>query len=110
MSTPATPSPALVDELVRRIVGAVQPSRIVLFGSAARGDMHPGSDLDILVIVPDGTHRRKTAALLSRTLWDLGVPKDIVVVTEGDVRQYRDEPSLVIQPALTEGRELYRAV
>jgi len=96
MSTPAGPTPEILDELVRRIVGAVQTSRILLFGSAARGDMHPDSDLDVLVVVPDGTHRRKTAALLSRALWDLGVPKDIVVVTEGDVHQYRDEPSLII--------------
>lgn len=109
MTTSPTPANHILDEAVRRIVNASHPSRILLFGSAARGDMHADSDLDILVIVPDGTHRRKTAIVLARALWDLGMPKDIVVVTESDVHQYRDEPSLVIQPALDEGRELYRA-
>lgn len=93
---------------VRRVVDAVHPTRIVLFGSAARGEMHAHSDLDVLIVVPDGTHRRQTAALLSRVHFDLGAPKEIVV-TEGDVRQYRDEASLVMLPALAEGRELYRA-
>ena len=46
-----------IDELVRRIVAAVQPRRIRLFGSAARGEFRRGSDIDLLVIMPDGTHR-----------------------------------------------------
>lgn len=41
-------------------------------------------------------------------LADLGVPKDIVVVTESDVREHGGKPSLVIFPALQQGRELYR--
>lgn len=109
MTTSAHAPAALLAELVRRVVELVHPSRIILFGSAARSDMHAHSDLDVLVVVPDGTHRRRTAALLSRALWDLGVPKDIVVVTDRDVQRYGDEMSLVICPALAEGRELYRA-
>jgi predicted nucleotidyltransferase len=98
-----------LNELVSRIVRTAGPRRIVLFGSAARGQMGPNSDLDILVVMPDGVHRRQTAQRLHRTLADLGVPKDIVVVTESDVAQFADEPSLVICPALREGKELYRA-
>ena len=69
----------------------------------------PHSDLDILVMMPDGTHRRRTAQRLYRFLFGLGMPKDIVVVTESDVKDYGDNPSLVIAPALAEGRELYHA-
>ena len=99
----------LLDELVRRIVAAVQPNRIILFGSAARGQMGPNSDLDVLVVMPDGVHRRQTARKAYRALAGLGWSKDVVVVTEEDVRRFADEPSLVIYPALKEGRELYRA-
>ncbi|HEX9842490.1 MAG TPA: nucleotidyltransferase domain-containing protein [bacterium] len=99
----------LLDELVARIVAEVQPRRIVLFGSAARGQLGPHSDLDVLVVMPDGVHRRQTAMGLYRTLAGLGVAKDLVVVTESDVRLYGDNPSLVLYPALREGRELYRA-
>lgn len=98
-----------LDELVRRIVKIAAPSRILLFGSVARGDLGPDSDLDILVIMPDGVHRRQTAQQIIRSLVGIGMAKDILVVTESDVREYADNPSLVIYPALRDGRELYRA-
>jgi predicted nucleotidyltransferase len=71
------PDSQAIDELVRRIVEAVHPRRIVLFGSAARGEMGPNSDLDVLVIMPDGTHRRKTAQEIYRRMWGFGFAKDI---------------------------------
>jgi predicted nucleotidyltransferase len=96
-------------ELVKRIVATVRPRRIILFGSAARGQVGPNSDLDILVIMPDGIHRRRTAQDIYRGLLGMGIAKDVVVVTESDIREYGDNPSLVLFPALREGRELYRA-
>lgn len=99
----------LLDELVARVVNTVHPRRIVLFGSAARGQMGPHSDIDVLVIMPDGVHRRDTTRQIRRALHDLGHPKDIVVATEEDLRLYADEPSLVISAAIHEGREIYRA-
>jgi predicted nucleotidyltransferase len=101
------PDPQAVDELVRRIVDAVHPQRIVLFGSAARGEMGPNSDLDVLVIMLDGIHRRRTAQEIYRHMWGFGVAKDIVVVTESDVREYGMNPYMIIKSALEEGRELY---
>ncbi len=109
MPPPPTLNQAVLDELVQRIVHAVQPLRIVLFGSAARGQLGPHSDLDLLVVMPDGIHRRQTTRQVYRALFGLGWAKDIVVVTAEDVRRFADEPSLVIYPALREGRELYRA-
>ena len=100
-------SQELLDEAVRRIVQAVRPLRIILFGSAARGCLGPHSDLDFLLIMPDGSHRRRTAAKAFRALRGIGVPKDVIVATERDVMNHRDNPSLVIKPALDEGRELY---
>lgn len=97
----------LIADVVRRILTVVKPRRIILFGSAARGQMGPHSDLDLLVIMPDGIHRRNTAGDIYRALRGLGVPKDVVVVTESDVNRFADEPSLVIYPALREGREIY---
>ena len=68
----------VLDRLVRRIVDLVQPQKIILFGSAARGEMEPGSDIDVLVVVPEGVHRRKTAQRLYRQIKGLGVPFDII--------------------------------
>lgn len=104
-----SPEPKLLEELVRRIVEAVQPLRIILFGSAVRGRMGPHSDLDVMVVMRDGCDRLTVAQTLHVRTAGLGVAKDIVVVQEGDVELYRDNPYLVIHTALSEGRELYRA-
>jgi predicted nucleotidyltransferase len=109
MKMPVSIEKQVLDRLVSRVVEAVHPRRVVLFGSAARGQMGPHSDVDLLVVMPDGAHRRQTAQRLYRALAGLGVAKDIVVVTESDVRQFADEPSMVVHSALKEGRELYRA-
>lgn len=99
----------LLDEIVKRVTRAVQPVRVVLFGSAVRGEIGPNSDLDILVVMPDGTHRREAPRAIYQALRGLGMAKDIVVATEHDIRQYGDNPSLVLKPALEEGKELYHA-
>lgn len=57
----------------------------------------------------DGVHRRETARHIYQSLSRLGVSKNIVVVTESDVIKFGDEPSLIIRPALEEGKEIYRA-
>ena len=103
------PPPSLLDDVVRRIVESVQPLKIIVFGSAARGDMGPDSDLDILIVMPEGSHRRQTALLAYRALRGLGIPKDVVVVTERDIVEHGDNPSLIIKPALDEGRAIYGA-
>jgi predicted nucleotidyltransferase len=109
MHTKASISQEILDDIVQRIVGAVQPTRILLFGSAAQGRMGPDSDVDLLVVMPDGIHRRRTAQDIYRSLTGLGIAKDIVVATESDVRNYGDNPSQVLFPALREGTELYCA-
>lgn len=103
------PTDGLLAEVIRCIVMAVQPVRIVLFGSAARGALHPHSDLDLLVVMPSGTHRRHTAQRIYQALAPLGVATDVVVVTESDVHDHADDFSLVLYPALREGKELYAA-
>lgn len=99
----------ILDETLRRILAVVKPTKVVLFGSAARGSMGANSDIDLLVVVPSGVHRRQTAQKIYRNMVGVGFAADIVVVTEEDVKQYRDRPGLVIMPALEEGRVLYAA-
>lgn len=103
------PDPEQLSELVRRIVADAQPLRIILFGSAARGEMGRHSDLDVLVVMPDGTNCRDVAKRLYRRLRGLEYATDVVVVQQQDVEQYGGNPYLVIHTALTEGKELYRA-
>jgi predicted nucleotidyltransferase len=99
----------LIEEIVRRVSGALRPLRVILFGSAARGEMGPASDLDLLIVMPDGTHRRDAGRKAFRALSGLGIAKDVIVITERDLKEFGENPSLVIKPALEEGREVYHA-
>lgn len=97
----------VIEELVRRIVEVAHPLRIILFGSAARGAMGPDSDLDVLVVVTEGTHRRQTAQRIYRHMIGFPLAVDVVVATEEDLRKHKDNFSLVYYPALREGKEIY---
>jgi predicted nucleotidyltransferase len=103
------PDSQLVDRMIRTVVASVHPLRIILFGSAARGNLGPDSDLDLLVVMPQGTHRRKTAQLLYRQMGGLGVPFDILVATPQDLELHRNNPGLIYQTILREGTEVYAA-
>ncbi len=98
-----------LSERVARIVTAVHPLSIVLSGSAARGEATPESDLDLLVGMPRGTHRRHTAQHLYRTIRGTKVPYDLVVVTPSDLGTHKDNVGLIYRTILEEGRTVYDA-
>ena len=99
----------IIKETTKRIISVAHPTRIMLFGSAVRGDMHENSDIDLLVVVPSGTHRRKTAQKIYRSLIGVGFAADIVVVTESDIVEFKNHEGMIIRPALEEGKVLYAA-
>jgi predicted nucleotidyltransferase len=103
------PDRDVLDELVRRIVAEVKPLRIILFGSAARGEMGPDSDLDVLVVMPDGCDCRAIAKSLYLRTRGLKYAKDILVVHQPDVERYGNNPYLILHTAMTEGKEIYHA-
>ena len=102
-----TPDEDMLARVTASIVESIDPEKIVLFGSAARGEMNERSDIDLLVITKTGD--RRAAAAKARA----GLPRrrrgaDIVVVTEDDVERNRWKPYFVIEPALREGRVLMK--
>jgi len=99
----------MVRELVNRIVERVHPLRIILFGSVARGQPSAESDVDLLVVMPEGAQKRHTAQLLYRHLRGLTVAVDLVVTTQGDLEQHKTNPGMIYQAILQEGKELYAA-
>jgi uncharacterized protein len=103
-----TVSDEILQEIVRRIVAAVQPEKIILFGSAAREEMGPDSDVDLLVI-KSCKNRRQTARKIRRSLIGIGIPKDVLVATPQDIERYKDTIGLIYRPALSEGKVLYAA-
>ena len=102
-------SAGTIQEAVHIIVDTLHPSRVILFRSAAWDDMGQDSDLDFLIVVPEGTHPRHAAQAIYRNIIGLALPVDIVVATEQDLAQYGSNPSLVFKRALADGRTLYAA-
>jgi uncharacterized protein len=98
-----------IDTMVSRITEAVHPLRIILFGSAARGEMNAASDIDVMVVMPDGTHCLKTTRYLYTCILGVGYPVDIVVTTPSILEKHRNNIGLIYRTVLAEGKEVYAA-
>ncbi|MFQ5846845.1 MAG: nucleotidyltransferase domain-containing protein [Candidatus Methylomirabilales bacterium] len=98
-----------LDEIIERVVEVAKPEKIILFGSAARGEMGPNSDVDLLVIKGGGIHRGRLTEEIYMNLFGVGQAVDVVVVTPEDVERHRDDFALVIYPAMREGEVVYDA-
>jgi len=88
-------------------VEAVDPDRIVLFGSRARGDSRPDSDLDLLIVKDSMEARHRRVVPAYRALRGLGVPKDIVWYTPQELADWAGVVNHLVWRALNEGQVLY---
>jgi uncharacterized protein len=101
---------ALIDEAGRRLSLAAPGSKVILFGSRARGEERPDSDLDLLVIEPNEVlKRRAESARLRRELRDLDVALDVVVISARHVEEWGHFKGSLLNEALEEGRVLVEA-
>ena len=97
-----------LDDIVQRVVEVAHPEKIILFGSAARGDMNRHSDVDLL-IVKDTNDTLNLTGEIYGGLRGVGIPVDVVIVSPDAVERYKDSHPLVIKPALREGRTVYES-
>ena len=97
-----------LDEIIRRVVDVARPEKIILFGSAARGEMNRHSDVDLLII-KDGADALELMGEIYMNLDGVGAAVDAVVVTPDDIERYRDSHAVIIKPALQEGRVVYES-
>jgi HEPN domain-containing protein/predicted nucleotidyltransferase len=93
-------------QIVQSVVAAAQPDKIILFGSAARGEMGPNSDIDLLVIKSGKFNHSRLLTTIYRQLPGLAAV-DVVLARAEDIERYGDSPYLVYYPALREGRVVY---
>jgi predicted nucleotidyltransferase len=97
----------LVRDIVRRIVDVAQPEKVILFGSRARGDAHPTSDYDLLVIKQSDEPRYRRSAPLYVALADLPVEVEVMVYTPQEVEEWSQVPQAFITTAVREGTMIY---
>ena len=90
-----------------RIVRDFHPEQIILFGSHARGEAHPHSDIDLLVVFSECADKRKAAIEIRRVLKDIPVPKDIIVSTPEELERKQHSVGSVLRYAQQESVILY---
>lgn len=93
-----------------RIVEAVHPELIILFGSLARGEANEDSDIDLLVVVDEGFQSRsrwQELQKIRKLLAAFPMPKDILLYSRDEVDRWQRSTNHIITHALQEGRPLY---
>jgi len=96
-----------VNKMVERIVRQFHPERVILFGSHARGDAAPDSDVDLLVVMPVTGSKRRQATEIDKAPADRQLPPDLIVVTPEEFGAYKDVVGHILYPAVREGKLLY---
>ena len=93
--------------IARRIIKKFRPEQIILFGSHARGQAGPSSDVDLLVVMPVVGSTREKSIEIQLALSDLRIPIDIIVTRPEDFSWRKDVIGTIEWPAAHEGRVLY---
>lgn len=95
---------ALVTEAGRRLAAAAPDAQVILFGSHARGEASPHSDVDFLVVEPEVANEAEESVRLHRTLRDLRLPADVIVVSRDYAERWREVRGGVVHTAFSQGR------
>jgi len=96
-----------IRKMVRRIVRQFHPERVILFGSHARGDAGPDSDVDLLVVMPVPGSKREKQMEIQAVLRGVPVPVDVIVSTPEEFGWRQEIAGTIEYPAVREGKVLY---
>lgn len=97
----------ILNEATQRLVEQFAPTRIILFGSQARGTAGDRSDVDLLVVCPVAGRKRDLMVAMDRALGGLGIARDVIVLTPEEYERDRKIAGTVARPASLEGKVLY---
>jgi uncharacterized protein len=101
--------PNEIDKLIRRIVERIQPQKVIIFGSYAKGTATIRSDLDLFVIKETHLPMSHRADDLLPILSGLLIPVDVHVYTSEEVEEYGKEPFSFVNSVLATGKTVFEA-
>jgi predicted nucleotidyltransferase len=97
----------LVDEIVSRVLSVARPDRIILFGSAATGEMTKDSDIDLLVVEPSPANTHERSVEIRDAVGSIGYPVDIIVMGTDRFERTKRVIGGIAYPANKYGRVIY---
>jgi predicted nucleotidyltransferase len=98
-----------IQQAVERLIVAAKPSKVILFGSYARGDATDDSDLDLMVIEQEVSNKFDEMVRLRNVMGDMGVGVDLLVYSDSEASRRSQVPGTVLHTAFNEGRVIYDA-
>ena len=94
--------------LLSRLIEAMRPEQIWLFGSRARGEARPTSDWDLLVVLPDEADEEELDLMHAwQAIRDLRIPADVIPVRLSEFEEARDHAGTLVRTVVGEGRRIY---
>lgn len=103
-------TPEKVERALSRIIETSRPRRVFLFGSYVRGEVNRNSDLDVLVVVDDAiTNPRQESVRIRRSLRDILMPMDILVVPNSEWEEMKEQPGLIYREIYRTGKVVYES-
>ncbi|MBI5816224.1 MAG: nucleotidyltransferase domain-containing protein [Nitrospinae bacterium] len=97
----------IISDIVDKIALRFKPDKIILFGSYARGEAGPDSDVDLLVVMKIRGSKRRAQLKVRTALHDFPVEKDVIVTTPSEFEWRKDVVGTIEWPAFHEGQVLY---
>jgi predicted nucleotidyltransferase len=99
----------VIQQIVQRILTVARPDKIILFGSAATGQMTRDSDIDLLIVETNPGDQRKESVRLHQQLRDLGFPFDVIVISREWFEESKNVIGGIAYPANKYGKVIYEA-
>ena len=97
----------VVTDVVRRVVDTFHPKRVVVFGSVARGETGPDSDMDLFVEMESDLRYIDRCVAVRTALHDVQIPLDVFVYTPAEVVAHRGRVGNLLSYVESEGKVLY---
>ncbi|MBI5373883.1 MAG: nucleotidyltransferase domain-containing protein [Candidatus Schekmanbacteria bacterium] len=99
-----------VEQVIRKIIEISNPSKLIIFGSYAKGKINLNSDLDVLVVVNNSIENpRKESVRIRRALKGILLSIDIIVIPESKFTELANTPGLIYREAIRTGKVVYES-